>query len=897
MLILLPIKMASTVRHRPNLPKHDDGLSAQNESNDSKKATKDSALVREYMWIVIFAFFAMLFCIVHHENGKLPEPLDLRSAKPGMFVAERAYQDLLAITKWGKRIVGSPANEKNTVKYLMDQIADIQKKAQSVHWIESDLQTVSGTFTLQFLGEFSSYYDLVKNVVVRFGPKTGAEHALLVSCHFDSIVGSPGASDDAVSCALMLEALRILSQDERPFKYNIVFNFNGAEENILQASHGFITKHKWAKNIRAFVNLDSAGSGGRELVFQTGPENPWLVKAYAEAAVYPYASIVGQEIFQSGFIPSDTDFRIYRDFGNIPGIDIAYINNGYVYHTEFDTADRIPKGCLQRGGENLLALVKRLASSPKLEDPKNEAKGNMVFYDILGKFLIMYPDRVGRFVNYITAIIVFIGIAKKTAGFRTNGLTGTTYLSNLVKAVVVMFIAWIATLLGVVLVALLLIAMGRRMSWYTHTFNVIGLYIIPAVMANLTVHIVAKKYLYKRFGNMWHIEGLYFDANLVIMATIMTVMTYAEIGSAFLVLLLVLLPLMIKDRGVKIWGLRYQDARVMYIVIHLLSQAFPSLAISYLIYNVYVLFVPLMGRVGTEINTDIFIGLVNAGVVIIHMSYQSSVVYVTRSMKRTLLCLGSIFLATFIVVLFTPLGFPYRYDLAGPTTQRHVVSHIERHFYNKEGEVTKTDSGMWFIPFDAVGTEALIPYLKELEGAKPHECDGPYCGMPYLLPMLTMMRKTWYVPGPKLTIPPEKRVIVKLTDRKFLEGNKQLLKLAVTGPDHIGIVFEVREGVNITKWSIGNGHPHPTKVPAEIKRDTYWVYYSYGTKPSKPWEFWVELQTTSSSKDEPVMEISFSGQFLHGEYEVTDFHKTFEDRIPKWVSPLFWSSTYDVYTY
>jgi hypothetical protein len=47
---------------------------------------------------------------------------------------------------------------------------------------------------------------------------------------------------------------------------------------------------------------------------------------------------------------------------------------------------------------------------------------------------------------------------------------------------------------------------------------------------------------------------------------------------------------------------------------------------------------------------------------------------------------------------------------------------------------------MWFIPFDVIGTDALVPYYSELEGLKPHECDGPYCGMPYLLPMLTMMR-------------------------------------------------------------------------------------------------------------------------------------------------------------
>lgn len=50
-----------------------------------------------------------------------------------------------------------------------------------------------------------------------------------------------------------------------------------------------------------------------------GPENPWLVQAYLSAAKHPFASIVAQEVFQAGVIPADTDFRIYRDFGNIPG--------------------------------------------------------------------------------------------------------------------------------------------------------------------------------------------------------------------------------------------------------------------------------------------------------------------------------------------------------------------------------------------------------------------------------------------------------------------------------------------------------------------------------------------------------------------------------------------------
>ncbi|CAG9796008.1 unnamed protein product [Diatraea saccharalis] len=81
----------------------------------------------------------------------------------------------------------------------------------------------------------------------------------------------------------------------------------------------------------------------------------WQV--YAHAVPHPFASSVAQEMFQGGFIPSDTDFRIFRDFGKLSGLDLAWNADGYVYHTRLDAPDRVPPAAIQRTGDNVLALV------------------------------------------------------------------------------------------------------------------------------------------------------------------------------------------------------------------------------------------------------------------------------------------------------------------------------------------------------------------------------------------------------------------------------------------------------------------------------------------------------------------------------------------------------------
>ena len=91
----------------------------------------------------------------------------------------------------------------------------------------------------------------VENSVIRLssaGQSRAGAPAVMINCHYDSVPQAPGASDDAVSCAVMLETIRVLASSNRTVLTNdLIFLFNGAEESVLVASHGFITSHPWAK--------------------------------------------------------------------------------------------------------------------------------------------------------------------------------------------------------------------------------------------------------------------------------------------------------------------------------------------------------------------------------------------------------------------------------------------------------------------------------------------------------------------------------------------------------------------------------------------------------------------------------------------------------------------------
>lgn len=184
------------------------------------------------------------------QINHLPNALNNKDEvnNPEAFIAERAELQLINLARIGPKVVGSVANEVTAVEFLKQQIEEVKAQASDYFQFEIDVQLATGSYVHWSM---VNMYQNIQNVVVKMSAKDStSDHYLLINSHYDSVPGSPGAGDAGSMIAVMLEVMRVISKSNGPLKHPIVFLFNGAEENPLQASHAFITQHKWAKNCK-----------------------------------------------------------------------------------------------------------------------------------------------------------------------------------------------------------------------------------------------------------------------------------------------------------------------------------------------------------------------------------------------------------------------------------------------------------------------------------------------------------------------------------------------------------------------------------------------------------------------------------------------------------------------
>ena len=161
----------------------------------------------------------------------------------------------------GSRPVGSAANARAR-EYIVDQLKQIgfQVRVQ-----ETDARRHE-------LGRTAR----VSNIIgILPGEKPDA---LGIVSHYDSSPDAPGATDDALGVAVTLEAARVLASAGRP-QWTLLALITDGEEAGLMGAAALVTDREVTSRLRAYLNLESIGSSGTSVLFETGPGNGWLVSA------------------------------------------------------------------------------------------------------------------------------------------------------------------------------------------------------------------------------------------------------------------------------------------------------------------------------------------------------------------------------------------------------------------------------------------------------------------------------------------------------------------------------------------------------------------------------------------------------------------------------------------
>ncbi|XP_030004984.1 endoplasmic reticulum metallopeptidase 1-like isoform X2 [Sphaeramia orbicularis] len=384
--------------------------------------------------------------------------------------------------------------------------------------------------------------------------------------------------------------------------------------------------------------------------------------------------------------------------------------------------------------------------SEKLADSSEYRHGNMVFFDLLGVMVVAYPARVGTILNYVVAAATFLYLAKK-ASLPGNG--GGRYVRDLAFATGVAVLSWFVTLLSVLIVALLVTLLGRSMFWYNHFYASICLYGTAATGKMILVHTLAKN-LYYGGVRLVELGDLYFDVSLLLWCCSLVWLSQQGLCSAYVPMLMVAFPL--ATRLLLANEFKHRGASVKYSILYLLGLALPYVHFMFLIWVVFEIFTPIMGRSGTEIPPEVVLASLVTLTTIFLSSFFLHFIYLVRSTKWILAGLGSVFLIMFLLVS-SGVFFPYSGNPDSPRPKRVFLQHTTRTFHNLQGEVESQDSGLWINSFDYTGIQHVTPHIPEINDSVRTRCreDRPFCGYPWFLPVKFLSKKNWYLPASEVS--------------------------------------------------------------------------------------------------------------------------------------------------
>ncbi|PPI95784.1 peptidase [Nocardia nova] len=196
------------------------------------------------------------------------------------------------------------------------------------------------------------------NIVARW-PGRAATGTVYLVAHYDSVPSGPGANDDGVGVATVLEAVRALRASGLQPRNDLVVLLTDAEEVGLLGAEAFATSGGADPRGGVVINHEARGAGGPPMLWRISHPDAGLISVVT-GVPHPNTDSLSTTLGgdQTG---SNTDFAALDPHG-FRVLDWAFAGRNAYYHNPFDDPDHVDLATVQQFGDNTTAAAREFAA-------------------------------------------------------------------------------------------------------------------------------------------------------------------------------------------------------------------------------------------------------------------------------------------------------------------------------------------------------------------------------------------------------------------------------------------------------------------------------------------------------------------------------------------------------
>ncbi|WP_436937876.1 M20/M25/M40 family metallo-hydrolase [Staphylococcus xylosus] len=244
---------------------------------------------------------------------------------------------------------------------------------------------------------YKGHIDLT-NIIGHIKGKKDNNNSIAIMAHYDSVKSGPGASDNAVNVASLLELSKKLKSENT--NNDIYFIFTDGEELGTLGAKKLWDNKSFTKKIDMVINLEARGTSGPSFMFETSPNNGNIVQDFGHYSKNSLSNSLISQMYK--ITPNDTDLSVSID-KDIAGVNFAFFENWKNYHNKKDNIHNLDINSVKNQGDNALNYIEQI----KDKNLNNYEALDRIYFS-LGPIFIQYKEKTAIYLSFILVLVSLI---------------------------------------------------------------------------------------------------------------------------------------------------------------------------------------------------------------------------------------------------------------------------------------------------------------------------------------------------------------------------------------------------------------------------------------------------------------------------------------------------------